>query len=182
MGYPPPFARTPKSSVHGRGGTPPSGGPRVSPRPARTPDPGPPTGQTPTHTPAHPKLVLLQTRRQVHPRSSRHHLFNPGNVLYRTGPSIAGAPLGPPRPTPDPPTPPHPTPHPAFSGFFLTQPQPQILAFFSSVPLPPNPPYPMGVWSGFLAKKPGIPPPRKSQAREGGMRVLRKRHPSLSPI
>ena len=73
------------------GGTPPSGGPRVSPRPARTPDPGPPTGQTPTHTPALPKLVLLQTRRQVHPRSSRHHVSNLGNAIYRTGPSIPGA-------------------------------------------------------------------------------------------
>ena len=70
------------------------GRPRVPPS---RPDPGPRTPHG-----AHPKLVLLQTRRQVRPRSSRHHLFNPGNVLYRTGPSIPGAPLGPPRPPPDP--------------------------------------------------------------------------------
>ena len=35
-----------------------------------------------------PKLVLLQTRRQVRPRSSRDHHFNPTDVLYRSSSSM----------------------------------------------------------------------------------------------
>ena len=91
------------------------GRPRVPPS---RPDTGPPTGRTHTHTPAHPKLVLLQTRRQVRPRSSRHHLFNHVNAIYRTGPSIPGAPLGPPRPPPDPPDPTPDPPDPRYPLFF----------------------------------------------------------------
>ena len=76
-------------------------------RPPVRPLPDRPPPRTPHG--AHPKLVLLQTRRQVRPRSSRHHLFNHVNAIYRTGPSIPGAPLAPqdrPRTPLTPPTPP----------------------------------------------------------------------------
>ena len=43
------------------------------------------------------KCISLQTRRQVHPRSSRHHLSNPTEVLYRSSASTEPRSMAPPR-------------------------------------------------------------------------------------
>ena len=136
---------TPPYAPHRRGPprVPPSGGPRVSPRPgapACPPVPRGPRAPEPrtTRTPLKSKLVLLQTRRQVHPRSSRHHVSNPVNAIYRTGPSIPGARLGPPKPPPDPPTPPPRPPRP---------PDPPPVTFYGGGP--PDPPiHPVTFYGG----------------------------------